>query len=229
MRIRSAMAGSALLVLAGFLTACSGSDGEAAEGAEDAAVAAAPADAALTAELDHLRETSAKYADVNVALAEGFIPDPSGMCITSVMEGQPPEAGAMGIHYLRPDLLALSPPAEGARVAGMGTHTDFETPAVLLYEPQMDGSMRLVGIENLVFAAGWTAAGNTTAPEFMGQPYVHMLDDPATEVDEAHGFEEHYELHMWIQQPNPNGVFTPFNPSVTCEHAAHDGAMGHGQ
>jgi hypothetical protein len=49
-----------------------------------------------------------------------------------------------------------------------------------------------------------------------------MVDDPATEVDEAHGFQPHYELHAWVFRENPNGPFEPFNPNVTCEH--HTGA-----
>jgi hypothetical protein len=185
-----------------------------AEPAVEAAAAEAP-------EIAALRETAAKYMDVNVALGEGYIPDPSGMCVTAAMEGLPAEQGAMGIHYLRPDLLQLSPPAPGARVAGTGTHTDFAQPGVLIYEPQADGSMQLVAIENLVFAAGLRAAGSTTVPSYAGTEYVHMLDDPATPADEAHGFEEHYELHAWVPRDNPNGMFTPFNPAATCDHAAH--------
>jgi hypothetical protein len=103
----------------------------------------------------------------------------------------------------------------------MSTHTDWNQPGVLIYEPQADGSLQLVAIENLVFAAGWSAAGNTTPPSFAGNQYVHMLDDPATPADEAHGFEEHYELHAWVPRDNPNGMFTPFNPAATCQHAAH--------
>jgi hypothetical protein len=179
---------------------------------------AAPAD---SPEVATLRQAAARYMDVNVALSEGYIPDPSGMCITAEMEGLPAELGAMGIHYLRPDLLQLSPPTPGARVAGMSTHTDFNQPGVLIYEPQADGSLQLVAVENLVFAAGWRAAGQTAPPSYAGTEYVHMIDDPATPADEAHGFEEHYELHAWVPRENPNGMFTPFNPAATCQHAAH--------
>jgi hypothetical protein len=89
--------------------------------------------------------------------------------------------------------------------------------------------MQLVAIENVVFAAGWRAAGNTTPPAYAGNEYVHMIDDPATPADEAHGFEEHYELHAWVVRDNPNGVFAPFNPSVTCAHAGHAPAAPPGQ
>jgi hypothetical protein len=78
--------------------------------------------------------------------------------------------------------------------------------------------MQLVAVENLVFQASWAAAGNTAPPTFHGQSYDTMADDPATELDEAHGFAPHYDRHVWVYRDNPNGVFTPFNPAVTCEH-----------
>lgn len=59
-------------------------------------------------DLDALRAASEKYKDVEVALAEGFIPDPSGHCIDAGAEGLPAEWGGMGIHYLRPDLLMIT-------------------------------------------------------------------------------------------------------------------------
>ena len=29
-------------------------------------------------------------------------------------------------------------------------------------------------------------------------------------------FEPHFDRHVWIHRDNPNGVFTPLNPTVTC-------------
>jgi hypothetical protein len=169
------------------------------------------------AQIEAMRVASERFKDVNVALAEGYIADPSGMCITAEMEGQPAERGVMGIHYFRPDLLGIT--ATTPRVDGTGTHTDFENPAVLVYEPQGDGSLVLVAVENLVFEKAWKDAGNTAPPTFLGRAYVHMVDDPKTPADEAHGFEPHYELHAWVFRENPNGTFEPFNPNVTCEYS----------
>jgi len=212
---------SCLLVL---LSACGPADEPDLEASEAAETSAATSEASPdAAAIDQLRATAEKYRDVNVALAEGYVPDPTGMCVTAEMEGMPAEAGAMGIHYFRPDLLGIT--ATEPRVAGMGTHTDFNQPGVLIYEPQADGTMALVAIENLVFEAGWTVAGNAAPPSFMGNEYAHMVNDPATEADEAHGFEPHYELHAWVVRDNPNGTFTPFNPAVTCEHG-HTTPMG---
>ncbi|MEQ8966763.1 MAG: hypothetical protein RID91_13120 [Azospirillaceae bacterium] len=165
-------------------------------------------------DLDHLRALSEKYKDVNVALAEGYIPDPSGHCVVAAEEGLPAELGAMGIHYLHPAMLKLAD--GGDRVDGAGTHTDFEKPAILLYEPQADGSLALVGIENLVFEAAWKAEGNNGPPMMNGRAWDHMADDPATALDEAHGFMPHYDQHVWLFRENPLGALEPFNPHVTC-------------
>ena len=167
--------------------------------------------------LAQVREASARFQDVNVALAEGYIRDPFDICETAEMMGRPASDGAMGVHYFRPDLLGVTEPPS-PRVNGAGTHTDFSQPAVLIYEPQADGGMALVAVENLVFKAAWEAAGNSAAPTFHGVPYDRMEDDPATELDEAHMFWPHYDRHVWVYRENPNGVFTPFNPTVTCEH-----------
>ncbi len=169
--------------------------------------------------LAEIRAAAERFQDVEVALAEGYIPDPTGMCVTAEMEGYPAEAGAMGIHYFRPDLLEVT--ATEPRVNGTGTHTDFLNPSVLIYEPQADGALELVAVENLVFEAAWREAGNDGPPVFMGRNWDHMVDDPATEVDEAHGFEAHFDQHVWVFRDNPNGPLEPFNPNVSCEHAGH--------
>lgn len=166
--------------------------------------------------LDVLRAATEKYKDVNVALAEGFIPDPSGHCISAAAEGLPAEWGDMGIHYLNPKLLQIT--AAEPRVNGNSTHTDFTRPAVLLYEPQADGSLVLMGIENLVWIEAWQAAGNKAVPVFRGRNWDRMVDDPATEGDEAHNFMPHYDQHVWLFRENPTGMLSPFNPAATCEH-----------
>ncbi len=171
-------------------------------------------------DLDALRAATEKYKDVNVALADGFIPDPSGHCVSAEAEGLPPEWGSMGIHYLNPAKLKIT--GDKPRVDGMSTHTDFMAPAILLYEPQEDGSMELVGIENLVFEKAWMAAGHSGPPMVNGREWDHMSDNPDTPGDEAHGFMPHFDQHVWLYRKNPAGDLTPFNPNVTCEHH-----MGH--
>jgi hypothetical protein len=174
--------------------------------------------------LAEVRQATERFRDVNVALAEGYIRDPFDLCDTAEMMGRPASVGAMGIHYFRPDLLGITAPPS-PRVNGVGTYTDFRNPSILIYEPQANGSLELVAVENLVFTAAWRAAGHTGPPTFHGVPYDLMVDNPNTTVDEAHMFESHFDRHVWIYRDNPNGVFTPFNPAVSCSN--HRGAQGH--
>jgi hypothetical protein len=166
-----------------------------------------------------IRAGSERFRDVDVALAEGYIRDPANHCFGAEMMGMPPEWGVMGIHYFRPDLLGVT--ATEPRVDGNGLHLDFENPSILIYEPQADGSLELVAVENLVFIEAWEAAGNGGPPTLLGRTWDTMADDPATEVDEAHGFAPHYDQHVWVFRDNPSGVLEPFNPAATCEHHGH--------
>jgi hypothetical protein len=173
--------------------------------------------------LEEVRAATERFSDVQVALAEGYIRDPMNICDSAEMLGRPAELGVMGIHYLRPEFLQIT--ATEPRVDGTSLHTDFLQPSVLIYEPQADGSLVLAAVENLVFQAAWEAAGNTEPPAFQGVPYNRMVDDPATPVDEAHHFEPHYDLHVWLYRENPNGMFAQFNPNATCEY--HQDATAH--
>jgi hypothetical protein len=175
------------------------------------------------AELETIRQVTAKYADVNAAIADGFIRDPSGECVNAAGVGLPAEQGAMGVHYVHPGRLGL---VQGERVDGTDAVIDWSQPDVLMYEPQADGTEQLMGVEYLVFRKAWEDAGNTAEPSFFGVPFVGMADDPNTPADEAHGFTPHYELHVWTVRENPTGVFAEFNPQATCANAAAH--QGHG-
>lgn len=171
----------------------------------------------VAADIEKVRAATAKYNDINVALAEGYVPAPPGDCITAAKEGLPPQWGGMGIHYINPKLLKI----KGAqpKVTGESTHTDFMNPGILLYEPMADGSMKLVGVENLVFLHAWQQAGNQAAPTFAGRSYDVMADNAGTEHDEAHNFEPHMDQHIYFaKSANPRDQLNPFHPSVTCEH-----------
>jgi len=174
------------------------------------------AEAAVVADLDTIRAANERFRDVNVALAEGYVPAPGDVCESAEHMGLPARLGAMGVHFFRPDLLGIT--GTEPRVNGTGIHTDFLQPAILLYEPQADGSLELVGVENLVFRAAWEAAGFSSPPRFMGVEYDAMADDPSTPIDEAHMFEPHYDLHIWLYRENSNGTFAQFNPNVSCRY-----------
>jgi hypothetical protein len=154
-----------------------------------AAVKTTRPDSAGTREpsLNELRAAPTRYKDVNVAIAEGYIRDPANICDAAEMMGKPKELGVMGIHFFRPDLLGITAPPN-PRVDGTGTHTDFNKPAILIYEPQSDETLQLVAVENLVFIKAWEAAGNKAPPTYQGKPFDKMVDDPNTAIDEAHNF-----------------------------------------
>ncbi len=192
-----------------------------------AAIAAALVSAAVAEpDLATVRAATERFQDVKVALAEGYVRDPGNVCETAEMMGRPAKLGAMGIHFFRPDLLGISGPPN-PRVDGNGTHTDFRKPSILIYEPQADGSLRLVAVENLVFQKAWREAGNTAPPKFHGVEWDRMQDDPSTKTDEAHMFEPHFDRHVWLYRDNPNGIFAPFNPNVTCKHHKGGSHMAH--
>lgn len=170
---------------------------------------------AVDVDIEELRNAVTKYKDVNVALADGYL-TPDNHCVSAAGEGLPAELGAMGIHYINPALLEIT--ATEPRVDGTGTHTDWMRPSVLIYEPQADGSLELVAVENLVFEASWDASGKAEDLVLNGRSWDHMADDPATDGDEAHGFAPHYDQHVWLFRENPMGELMPFNPSVSCEH-----------
>lgn len=174
-------------------------------------------------DLTAVRAATERFRNVNVALAEGYVPDPMNICDTAEMMGQPAELGVMGVHYLRPDLLQIT--GTEPRVNGNSVHTDFLRPSVLIYEPRANGSLELMAVENLVFQHAWEAAGNAEPPSFGDVVYNSMVNDPDTEIDEAHFFEPHYDLHVWLYRENPNGMFAQYNPAATCEH--HEQASGH--
>lgn len=170
----------------------------------------------INSEIDKIRDSVKRFQDVEVALHEGYLRDPTDHCVNAEDVGDPAELGSMGIHYFRPDLLGIT--ATEPRVDGNGNNLDFLNPSVLIYEPQADGSMALVAVENLVFIAAWEAAGNSAPPTLLGREWDRMVDDPDTEIDEAHGFAPHYDQHVWVFRDNPLGPLEPFNPAATCEH-----------
>jgi hypothetical protein len=80
-----------------------------------------------------VRKATAKYRDINVALADGYAPG------TPCVSG--PNSGAMGVHLINGALL--------------GKEVNAEAPEALIYEPLANGSMRLVGVEIITFASDW--------------------------------------------------------------------------
>jgi hypothetical protein len=160
--------------------------------------------------VDDVRAATEKYRDVAVALADGYVRDPIDACETPYHMGIVEDLGVMGIHYFRPDLLGVQ---EGeTRLDATATHTDFLEPAILVYEPQADGSLELVALANLLSADAWQAAGHSEPPSFADTAFELGDADPGMMVGAR------YELHAWLFRDNPRGMFAAYNPNATCEH-----------
>jgi hypothetical protein len=149
-------------------------------------------DPVVLKDLARLRQATTKYHDVNVALADGFIP--TLHCI------EEPGLGGMGIHFINP-----------ARI--MDPAINLLEPEILLYLETNDG-MKLLGIEYM-FPIGPPDAPIPNpappSPVLFGRPF----DGPM--LGHEPGMPPHYDLHVWVWQANPDGIFAPFNPNVSCE------------
>jgi hypothetical protein len=101
---------------------------------------------------------------------------------------------------LRAGYLA-SPECVASPAGGM----DPAEPEILLYAPGADGELELVGVEYFR-----DATEGAMAPALYG----HTFDGPM--AGHHPGMGVHYDLHVWVWQDNPSGIFTQFNPDVSC-------------
>jgi hypothetical protein len=139
--------------------------------------------------LAQIRRATAKYHNIEVALADGYA---LGSECVSV-----PGLGAMGHHFVKNSLV------DG--------EVDPLQPEALLYEPTEEGGFKLIGVEYIVVAAPWDAIHD--GPPMLGNK---VFDDHRPEGSSGPPF-PHYQLHAWIWKDNPLGIYFPFNPEVSCE------------
>lgn len=99
--------------------------------------------------------------------------------------------GGMGYHWLNEDLVDPT--------------FDPMTPEAILYAPDANGKLHKVAVEYIVINVG------QAAPMFGDQPF----DVGGTPVPAPH-----WSLHVWLDKPNPSGLFMPFNPDVQCPASA---------
>ena len=157
--------------------------------------------AALSPELQSVRKLLEKYNDPIVAVHDGFYS--SVGCISypngggeGAMQYAP---GAMGVHFLN--------------MGNVGPKLDPSKPQVLIYEPVGD-KLRLVAAE--WFMPAELAGGK--APSVFGQELGGPMEGHKPLMpDGLH----HYDLHVWLWKTNPEGVFSPTNPTVKCPKAGY--------
>ena len=115
-----------------------------------------------------------------------------------------PDYGAMGVHLINAE-----------NVDGV---VNVDKPEALIYEPQSNGKLRIVGVEYIVPKDAWDAANPaqpglpSPRPSLLGN-LMNFVDSPNRYGIEG-GF---FEIHVWAFEDNRRGALTDWNPDVTCE------------
>jgi hypothetical protein len=145
-----------------------------------------------------VRQATQRFQDVNAATAAGYVS--AGSCESG------PNQGAMGVHYVNDTFIA-----DGI--------LDVQRPEVLVYEPH-EGRLRLVAVEFFVDAQQWNSA-NPAPPVLGGQLFNYAAAPNRLRLP------AHYQLHVWAWKRNPSGIFSDWNPGVSCAEFVGE-AAGHG-
>jgi hypothetical protein len=140
------------------------------------------------ASLAAVRQATAKYHNVDVAIADGYIP-------TEVCASEP-GVGGMGYHYVN-----LANLFDGV--------IDPVRPEILVYVPSPDGP-RLGAVEYLQPDADQDVTTDGDRPSVLGVPFDGPM--PGHEP----GQPVHYDKHIWLWKHNPAGMLASWNPAVTC-------------
>ncbi len=212
MKKRTVMAAALLLVLSLLLSACAAGVAQEDYDAAQARIAELEAEHDENHELLETLETTslgavllatAKYQDEAVALADGYAGGEG--CIQA-----PP--GGMGIHYVNRGLAGKPP--------------ELLKPAILLYLPAGSGK-KLIGVEYAATAIASTADGPgpwfeaedsppdswvSSAPSILGATF----EGPMAGHGPPGAAPWHYDLHVWLWEDNPSGIFADFNPNLHC-------------
>lgn len=134
------------------------------------------------------REGTEQYRDVREAVRDGY--KQVSPCVDN-------GSAAMGIHYLNEAYVG-----DPAIKAGK--------PELLLYFPESNGQVRLIGVEYFRPDADQNLSTDSDRPYLAGIPF----DGPMEGHEE--GMPKHYDLHAWVWSWNPDGVFAQFNLRFRC-------------
>lgn len=138
------------------------------------------------ADLAQVRGAVARYHTTERAEAGGW----------GLVEGldhcfEAPGVGGMGYHYI--DVERLSDPT-----------LDASRPEALVFVPGPRGQLRLGAVEYIVPVDAWE---HEQPPSVLGHDLHQLEPVPGVHV---------WGLHVWLFEPNPDGMFADFNPRVTC-------------
>jgi len=148
------------------------------------------------AQVDSMRKALSKYEDWQAAVRDLYFSTEGcvhydGMKMAGHMDYP---KGTMGVHFV--NLTVTGEP-------------DPNKPNVLVYEPTGD-NLRLVAAEWLVpYKPG------LKRPTLLGQDFQGPMEGHYPLINKEF---IHYDLHAWLVD-NPNGMFSPTNPKVTCDKA----------
>lgn len=143
--------------------------------------------------VEKVRAATSQYLNINVPLHNG-----EGWVVgTPCVSG--PDFGAMGVHLVVPGRI--------------DSKVELDKPEALIYEPQSDGAMRLVGVEYIVDAASWDNLHQVdhATPALDGN-LMNLVPHP-----NRFGLPAFYEIHVWAWEHNPQGAFADWNTHVSCE------------
>ena len=154
-----------------------------------AVVPALAGDGPVPADVQAMRSAVARYHSFDQAERDGYTVA-GEPCVSS-------PAGAMGFHAFNPGLAATDT-------------IDPRRPEVLLYASKGNGQLELVGVEYWKRDADQNLATDGDRPSVFGRPFDGPMPghNPAMPI--------HYDLHVWVAEANPSGLFAMFNPAVSC-------------
>lgn len=107
------------------------------------------------------------------------------------------DSGAMGIHYQNAAIDLKATPS-------------VSKPPFLMYEPQQNGTMMLVGVEYVK-----DAPPTDPAPTLFEQRFTY---NTGLKI---------WGLHVWLWKDNPAGLYANWNPRVTCQFAPQATTVAH--
>jgi hypothetical protein len=153
-----------------------------------------------------VRAATQQFRSLATATAAGYVVQATG-CVSG------PDHGAMGIHYANPTIIG----------SGM---LNLTQPALLIYEPEPNGSLELVGVEYVLPLGLWTNGDaskdpNTPPPQGAEMPYMDGQQMNYLPQPNRFGQGNSFYLHLWAWRYNPKGLFSDWNPNVTCAKVHH--------
>ena len=150
----------------------------------------------LQRDLARVRAATAKFHDVEAAVAAGYELGWVNGAGTRIVAGcvAHATAGAMGYHYFNAELMR-------------DDSVEASTPEVLVYAPTPDGGRRLVAVEWVVRGPQSNPPGPSRVPSVLGMD-MHVLAPPPGPA--------FYLTHAWVWAPNPDGMFADWNPRISC-------------